>query len=263
MAGKVLIIDDEPDILLVLKARLEAAQYQVVTTQNGYEALEKFKAEKPDLIVTDVMMPGMTGYEFFEALRGLGGEASLVPVIVMSARGSMGQLFDKWAIRCFMPKPLDMPAFLREVEAAIASRAVQEKGLHRKPGETGKVLMAGVSEYEMRNMSQFLESRGFIVLQALDERDAAKAARKEWPNFILFEYWEDDARFDSLALFRFLTASPDTKNIPCAVFCNAALRLDAARHFTNKNILGFTSVKDLLQKLEVLLRLPEFKRSGP
>jgi response regulator RpfG family c-di-GMP phosphodiesterase len=132
----------------------------------------------------------------------------------------------------------------------------------RKPGEAGTVLLAGVSDYEMRKMGKFLESRGFSVLQALDEKDAAKTVRKEWPDFILMEYWEDDALFDAVALFKFLAASPDTKKIPCAFFCNSALRNDAAKSFSTKNILAFSSVKDLLEKLEALLRLPEFKRSG-
>ncbi len=62
MAGKVLLVDDEPDINLVLKARLEAEGYQVATAKNGLEALEKFAIERPDLIITDVMMPGLSGY---------------------------------------------------------------------------------------------------------------------------------------------------------------------------------------------------------
>ena len=73
MGGKVLLVDDEPAILKILKDRIEAEQHTVVVAQSGKEALEKFKDEQPDLIITDVMMPEMSGYEFFEALRGMGG----------------------------------------------------------------------------------------------------------------------------------------------------------------------------------------------
>ena len=110
-------------------------------------------------------------------------------------------------------------------------------------------------------MGKFLESRGFSVSLSLDVKDAAKTVRREWPDFILMEYWEDEGLFDTVALFRFLASSPDTKKIPCAVFCNPALLNDAAKSFSAKNILTFSSVKDLLEKLEVLLRLPEFKGS--
>lgn len=261
MAGKILIVDDEPDIIMILKVRLAAEGYQVVTAGDGNEALEKFKSEKPDLVITDVMMPGMSGYEFFEALRGIGGAAATVPVIVISAKGSMGQFFDKWAIRKFMHKPLDIPEFLREIKGALETGAVPEKNPSRKPGEAGKVLLAGVSEYEMRNMSECLTSRGFEVLRALDEKDAVKTAREEGPEIIFIEFWEDAARFDALGLYKNLCATPDTSRIPCMVFCNASLQIDASKNFPAKNILSFSSVKDLLQKIESLLQLPEFQRS--
>ena len=184
-------------------------------------------------------------------------------MIVISARGSVGQLFEKWAIRRFMPKPLHMPDFLREIEEAIASRADKKKeGRSSEQGEAGKVLLAGVSEYELRRLGQFLESQGYSVLRALDEKDAAKTAQAEPPDFILFEYWEDEVRFDAVMLLKLLAESPETQKIPYAIFCNASLQVSAAQNFSTASILGFVNAKDLLQKLEVLLQLPEFKRSG-
>lgn len=264
MKGKILLIDDEPAMLFILKARLEAEQYGVVTAENGSEALQKYKLEKPDLVVTDVMMPGMTGYEFFEALRGLGGEASKVPVIVMSARGSMGQFFDKWAIRCFIPKPLEIPAFLREIDAAV--KAYQgSQGRGREPAqkkETGKALLAGVSEYEIRKMREFLEARGYCVFVALDEKDLLRTAQDEMPHFIVFQYWDDPLRFDAVTLSKDLAALAGTKKIPHAIFCGAALTIDAAKYFSSRQVLDFTDTASLLQKLEAWLGTIKKERSG-
>jgi len=68
---KILIADDEPDILEIVKFNLENEGYQVITAHNGEEALKKARAEKPELIVLDVMMPIRTGIEVCKVLRTL------------------------------------------------------------------------------------------------------------------------------------------------------------------------------------------------
>ena len=66
---KVLIADDEPDILEILKYNLENEGYEVITAKDGNDAMEKAKRTEPDLIVLDIMMPGKTGVEVCELLR--------------------------------------------------------------------------------------------------------------------------------------------------------------------------------------------------
>lgn len=71
LAQKVLLVDDEPDILELLKYNLEREGYTVTTALNGRDAIKAAKAEKPDLIVLDIMMPGMDGVEVCNQLRQL------------------------------------------------------------------------------------------------------------------------------------------------------------------------------------------------
>lgn len=66
---KILIADDEPDILEIIQFNLQAEGYEVVTAKNGEEALEKAKENQPDLIILDVMMPGKNGMEVCNLLR--------------------------------------------------------------------------------------------------------------------------------------------------------------------------------------------------
>ena len=66
---KILIADDEPDILEILSFNLSTEEYEVITAKNGDEALEKAKQHKPDLIILDVMMPGKNGIEVCNLLR--------------------------------------------------------------------------------------------------------------------------------------------------------------------------------------------------
>ena len=79
---RVLVVDDEPRILTFLKLRLKTSGYEVLTANNGFDALEQMQAQEPDLLVLDVVMPGMDGFETLKQVRAL----SSVPVIILSAK---------------------------------------------------------------------------------------------------------------------------------------------------------------------------------
>jgi DNA-binding response OmpR family regulator len=80
---RVLIADDEPRILKFLNMKLKASGYEVIEASNGEEAFEQVQAQEPDLVVLDVVMPGMDGFETLKHIRSV----SPVPVIFLSARG--------------------------------------------------------------------------------------------------------------------------------------------------------------------------------
>jgi len=80
----ILVIDDDRQILDFLRPKLKGAGYNVLTASNGIEALEQAKAQELDLLVLDLMMPGMDGFETLKEIR----DFSAVPVIVLSARGA-------------------------------------------------------------------------------------------------------------------------------------------------------------------------------
>lgn len=81
---KILVVDDEPDVVEMIQAALEAASYQVVTAYDGKEAIEKTRAEKPDAIILDLMMPGMDGFAASEELKNA-SETSRIPILALTA----------------------------------------------------------------------------------------------------------------------------------------------------------------------------------
>ncbi|MDP3921644.1 MAG: response regulator [Candidatus Omnitrophota bacterium] len=87
MPKKILVVDDETNIVLVISSRLKANGFQVVTAECGRDALEKADSEKPDLIVLDVMMPSPDGYEVCRMLKG-DPKHKNVPVIILTAKVS-------------------------------------------------------------------------------------------------------------------------------------------------------------------------------
>jgi two-component system alkaline phosphatase synthesis response regulator PhoP len=82
MAKKIFVIDDEPQIVKVLKAYLEKAGYQVITASDGKAALSIFQREKPDFLILDLNLPGMDGLELCKAIR----RDSNVPILMLTAR---------------------------------------------------------------------------------------------------------------------------------------------------------------------------------
>ena len=123
---QILIVDDEPHMLRVLKLYLERAGYSVETCGNGAEALKLIAANVPDAVVTDIQMPVMTGQEFCLAL-----EASMpqreFPVFVMtsmtnSEHRTWTQKINKLE---FLEKPLSMRGMLRALEGYLGHTVAQ------------------------------------------------------------------------------------------------------------------------------------------
>ena len=82
--GKVLVVDDEPDVVDMLRMMLENASYEVISAYDGKEGIEKAKKEKPDAIVMDLMMPGMDGFKACKELKN-DPELKAIPVLVLTA----------------------------------------------------------------------------------------------------------------------------------------------------------------------------------
>ncbi|MFH1868205.1 MAG: response regulator [Candidatus Omnitrophota bacterium] len=88
---KILLVDDEPDILAAIEMGLRNRGYDVVTASDGEEALSKARSEKPDLITLDLMLPKIGGYEVFNILKS---DANFkdTPVIMLTARGNTNDI---------------------------------------------------------------------------------------------------------------------------------------------------------------------------
>ncbi|MDO8302617.1 MAG: response regulator [Sedimentisphaerales bacterium] len=128
MAGKkVLVVDDEIHIVHVVSIKLRNNGYEVITAENGAEAFKLACEEKPDVIVTDFQMPGMTGLEMIEALRQR-QDTSEVPVIMLTARGFAIEESQKQQLRISecMSKPFSPKELLRTVEDVLHQAAVMQ-----------------------------------------------------------------------------------------------------------------------------------------
>jgi two-component system alkaline phosphatase synthesis response regulator PhoP/two-component system response regulator VicR len=119
MAKKILAVDDERHIVRLVQVNLERQGYQVVTAFDGKEALEKVESEKPDLIVLDVMMPYMDGFEVLKNLKK-NAETRDIPVIMLTAKAQDADVFRGWqsGVDCYLTKPfnpMELIAFVRRI----------------------------------------------------------------------------------------------------------------------------------------------------
>ena len=84
--SNILVVDDNPDKLLLLESALKLAGYRVTTATDGDEALAAIESYQPDLVITDVMMPRMNGYELAQRIRS-NPRTKFIPVIMQTAAG--------------------------------------------------------------------------------------------------------------------------------------------------------------------------------
>ncbi|HEY6448218.1 MAG TPA: response regulator transcription factor [Acidobacteriaceae bacterium] len=132
MAERILVVDDEIQITRVLRASLSAQRYDVRTANDPEEALRLFEEWKPDLLVTDLMMPGMTGVDLCRAIR----RKSQTPILVLSVRDqehSKVEALDAGADD-YVTKPFSIQELLARVRAQLR-RAPERPG--DAPIETG------------------------------------------------------------------------------------------------------------------------------
>jgi len=120
MSKKILVIDDETELLKAISIRLKASGYEVITAQDGQEGLEKAKSSNPDLIVLDILMPKMDGYEVCRLLK-FDEKYKSIPVIMLTAKAqdidkTMGK---KVGVDDYITKPFETQDLVDKIKKYI------------------------------------------------------------------------------------------------------------------------------------------------
>ena len=121
MGSTIFIIDDDQNIRELLAVNLIAANFRVIEASNGKEAIEKIKQTVPDLIILDIMMPEMDGWEFCKFIRD-DSVLENIKIIMLTARGTeKDKLIGREIFRAdaYMTKPFDIDAVLTSIEKLL------------------------------------------------------------------------------------------------------------------------------------------------
>ncbi|MGI6180479.1 MAG: response regulator transcription factor [Agathobaculum sp.] len=125
MAKKILIVEDEANIRELLRLYLEREGYTVIEAENGVEGIKLWKAERPDMLLLDVMMPVMDGWAVCKEIR----QTSDVPIIMLTAKGETADRVSGLEMGAddYIVKPLEMPEVIARVRAVFRRMAPDDQ----------------------------------------------------------------------------------------------------------------------------------------
>lgn len=146
----ILVADDDVPTLRLIARSLEAEKYEVVTARDGLEALERVEAREPDLVLLDLMMPKLNGFEVCKSIRAF----SSLPIMVLTARGQVENktcAFDLGADD-YLIKPFSLVELLARVRALLrrSQWSVAANGQHTHPKATIGNVSVDPSQHEVR-----------------------------------------------------------------------------------------------------------------
>jgi two-component system, OmpR family, alkaline phosphatase synthesis response regulator PhoP len=182
---KVLIADDEPDILEIIKYNLSAEGYYVITAKDGSEAIDKAKQSKPDLIILDIMMPKKTGVEVCEYLRSQPDfqDTLIIFLTALSDESAHIKGFESGADD-YVNKPISPKVLMSRVNA-----------LFRRSKKDGKVLKLGDLTIDPEKFLVSINGKDIVLAKKEFELLyllAAKPGRVFLRNEILSQVWGND-----------------------------------------------------------------------
>jgi two-component system alkaline phosphatase synthesis response regulator PhoP len=132
---KILLVDDEPNIVKTLKARLEANKWQVVTATDGAAGLQAAYQERPDLIILDIMMPKMDGFEVCQRLRA-DVRFKTLPILMLTAKAQ--KIDQVWGLRIgateYLVKPFESVELVKKINHYLSMSHKTETKEETAPG---------------------------------------------------------------------------------------------------------------------------------
>lgn len=121
MPKRIIAVDDEPDVLLIVRSALEGEGFQVRSFGSGAECIEAAKEDPPDLFVLDVMMPGMSGFDIVHALKAH-GPTSTLPIIMVTGLSERQKIKEALVsgVVYYITKPFEFDDLIAKVNQALA-----------------------------------------------------------------------------------------------------------------------------------------------
>jgi CheY-like chemotaxis protein len=115
MPKKILLVDDETDIINIVSFRLKKAGYDVVVAETGTQALEKVRTELPDLILLDINLPEMTGYEVCTSLKSDAGTKKIPVIFISASSENIKKDTEKYGADGFIVKPFEPQELISKI----------------------------------------------------------------------------------------------------------------------------------------------------
>ena len=184
----VLLVEDELTLAMIIKDTLEEQEFIITTASDGEEGLRTFFAQKPDIVVADVMMPRMDGFEMVRRIRQTD---KLTPVLFLTARSAINDVVEGFELGAndYLKKPFGMQELIVRLKALMHKAFIEKEVSHSY--EIGD--FAGVTQELSHRESEILK-------RLCNNRNEVVSSQS-----ILLELWGDDSFFNSRSLHVFIT----------------------------------------------------------
>jgi two-component system, cell cycle response regulator DivK len=219
----VLLVDDLEDQRDLYRQYLEFAGYEVVVARDGFEGIDCALKVSPDVVVMDLSMPGLDGFEATQRLKELAA-TSAIPVIALTAHGALPR---EWALRAGCDSYLTKPCYPDELGSAIsdvlakpARRLPRPEAASVAPGRP-HVLVIDSSVADRELLAEYLEYRGCLVTVSVDLGGGLRDAKRVRPSVILLDL--DAPRISAWDTLTHLRHDPATRDIPVVATSRKAL----------------------------------------
>ncbi len=186
---KILIVEDDTDLLRLFQTVLKKEGYEVVTAEDGLQAMRYLEREYADLVISDLMMPNLDGYQLISALREAGHQ---IPILIITAKDSFDDMRKGFAIGSddYMVKPINVNELLLRVNALLRRSAMQKE---RKQSFGSMVMDMDTMTVTIGEDSQILPQKEFMLLYKLISASGKTFTRQQ----LMDEVWGPDSPSDA------------------------------------------------------------------
>lgn len=197
---KVLLVEDEQTLAMILKDTLEDEGFDIILAEDGEKGLKSFFDEKPDILVADVMMPKMDGFEMVSKVRQAD---KTMPILFLTARSAIKDVVAGFELGAndYLKKPFNMQELIVRIKA-LMSRCFVEKKKEEAKFEIGNYIFDTVAQkllYAGHEIELSHRESGILRRFCLDQNNVVETRS------ILLDLWGDDSFFNVKSLHVFIT----------------------------------------------------------
>lgn len=204
---KVLLVEDEQSLAMIMKDTMEPTGMSVTLSADGEEGLRAFFADKPDVLVTDVMMPRMDGFEMVRRIRE---QDKLTPVLFLTARSSVNDVVNgfKMGGDDYLKKPFSLQEFMARVSRLAERQQLYRQSSSSEPEDDDH--WTGIGTYRLNSVTQQLAWQEHVEELSHREAELLRMLAEHVNDVveshdILLALWGDDTLFNGCSLQVFIT----------------------------------------------------------